>query len=162
VTITGNYINCNNLSNTTGVEIQQAAGFSITGNHIRACTTNAIRGLADATNQGADNGFVGANFIDGGQPVLLQGSNNTVTNSISTKSANYTLTGADAWVNVTGGTTVTIPHAMTAQRWDVFNSGAGIVSLVCDSGTINGGSVYQLSSQTGRTVTTDGTNCFAH
>lgn len=57
---------------------------------------------------------------------------------------------------------ITIPHAMTAQRWDVFNSGTGNVSLVCDSGTINGQSSISVTSQTGKTVTTDGTNCFAH
>lgn len=51
---------------------------------------------------------------------------------------------------------------MTAQRWDVFNSGTGNVSLVCDSGTINGQSSISVTSQTGKTVTTDGTNCFAH
>jgi hypothetical protein len=162
ITVTGNYINCTNLAHTVGVELEQATGFSVTSNRIARCTTNAVRGLADSTNQGADNGFVGANFIDGGQPVLLQGSNNTVTNSISTKSANYTLTGSDAWINVTGNTTISIPHAMTAQRWDVFNSGTGNVSLVCDSGTINGGVSIPIASQIGKTVTADGTSCFAH
>jgi hypothetical protein len=161
VTISGNYINCNNVGQT-GVELEQTNGFSVTGNHIRQCTVHAIRGLADGTNQGADNGFFGANFIDGGQPSLIQGSNNTTTNSISTQSAAYTLTGTDAWVNVTGNTTITVPHAMTAQRWDVFNSGTGNVSLVCDRGTINGGASYPVASQTGKTVTTDRTNCFAH
>jgi hypothetical protein len=162
VSITGNYINCNNLAHTWGVLLDQAVGFSVMNNHIRQCTGAALKGQPDATNQGADYGFVGANFIDGGQPVLLQGSNNTVTSSVSTKSANYTLSGNDSWINVTGNTTISIPHAMTAQHWDVFNSGTGNVTLQCDSGTINGLSSLPLTSQSGKAVTTDGTNCFAH
>jgi len=78
------------------------------------------------------------------------------------ESVAYTLSGTDAWVNVTGNTTITVPHAMTAQRWDVFNSGTGNVSLVCDSGTINGNSSLSVVANSGKTVTTDGTNGFAH
>lgn len=162
VSITGNYINCNNLSNTIGVWLDQASGFSVASNHLRQCTTWAIKGESDATNRGADNGFVGANFIDGGQSILLQGSNNTTSSSISTKSAAYALSGADSWVNVTGNTVITVPHAMIGTRWDVFNAGSGNVSLVCDTGTINGYASLPVASQTGRTVMTDGTNCFAH
>ena len=99
---------------------------------------------------------------DGGQGILLQGSNNTVASSLATKSSNYTLSGADSWVNVTGNTAITVPHAMAGQQWTVFNSGTGNVSLACDSGTINGETSISLASQTGKTVTTDGTNCFAH
>ena len=165
VTITGNYINCRNDSNgksSVGVELDQTSGFSITSNRIRQCAVQAVKGLSDGTYQGADNGFIGANYIDGGQGILLQGSNNTVTSSLATKSANYTLSGADSWINVTGNTTITIPHAMTAQQWNVFNSGTGNVTLVCDSGTINNQNDISFGSEIGKTVTTDGTNCFAH
>lgn len=162
ISVTGNYINCNNVSNTNGVLLMQVSGFTVTGNRFYQCQTQAVSGYSDGTNQGADNGFVGANFIDGGQGVLLQGSNNTVTNSIATKSSNYTLSGADSWINVTGNTAITVPHAMTGQQWNVFNSGTGNVSLACDSGTINGQTTISITSSTGKTVTTDGINCFAH
>jgi hypothetical protein len=160
--IVGNYINCNSWSSTTGVEIEQASGFSITGNDINGCTTAPVYGYADGTNQGADHGFVGANYIAGSTSINLQGSSNTTTTSVSTKSAAYTLNGADSWVNVTGNTTITVPHAISSTRWDVFNSGSGTVSLVCDSGTINGGSSVTVAADSGKTVITDGTNCFAH
>lgn len=161
ITITGNRILCNNSTSNDGIQIQQASGFSISGNKFWNCTNYAIDGYADGSNQGGDNGFVGANtFVGNG--VSLLGSNNTVTNSVATKSANYTLNGADSWVNVTENTTITIPHSMTGQQWNVFNSGSGNVGLACDSGTINNEASIQLASQTGKTVTTDGTNCFAH
>jgi hypothetical protein len=162
INVTSNYINCNNVANTYGVDILQANGFSITGNRFNQCTVWAINGDADGTYQGADNGFISANEITGGNGIQLLGSNNTVTNSIATKSANYTLSGADSWINATGGITVTVPHAMTGQRWTVFNSGSTSITLACDSGkTINGASFLFVSSETGKTVTTDGTNCFA-
>jgi len=161
ITITGNYILCNSSTGSDGVQIQQANGFSITGNKFESCASHAVNGYADGTNQGADNGLVGPNTITG-NGVSLLGSNNTVTNSIVTKSANYTLNGADSWINITGNNTVTVPHAMTGQQWNVFNSGTGNVGLVCDSGTINGLISIQLSANTGKTVSTDGTNCFAH
>ncbi len=161
VTITGNYINCDNVG-SYGIDIQQASGFTVTGNQFNLCTTHAIRGMSDGTYQGADSGFVGANTVTGGQPISLQGSGNTVTSSISTRSTAYTLSGTDTWVNVTGTTTITVPHAMTGQRWDVFNSGSGIVTLVCDSGTINGATSLSVASESGKSVTTDGTSCFAH
>ena len=86
VTISGNYINCNSGGKVPqyGVDIEQAQGFTIVGNDFRECTTYAVRGMPDGTDQGADGGFVGGNTIDGGQGMLLQGSGNTVTSSIST------------------------------------------------------------------------------
>ena len=159
--ITGNFINCSSLPNTAGVLLDQASGFSVTSNQIRQCTSSSILGRADSTNAGADNGFVGSNLIDGSVAVSLLGSNNTVTSSLSTVSASYALNGADSWVNVTGNSTITVPHAISAQQWKVFNSGSATVTLVCDSGTINGGSSVSLASQTGKIVSTDGTNCFA-
>jgi hypothetical protein len=161
VTIDGNYINCNSIGQY-GVELEQTSGYSIISNYLPSCTSAPIRGLSDATNQGADNGFVGSNFIYGAQPVSLSGSGNTVMTSFSTQSAAYTLAGTDTWINVTGTTTVTVPHALTGQKWDVFNSGAGTVTLVCDSGTINGASSLSLAANSGQSITVDGTNCFAH
>jgi len=149
------------VGSSTGIQIEQADSFTITGNRIRWCASYAINGYADGSNEGADNGLVGANFIElpqplnGAQGIVLQGSNNTVASSLATKSSNYTLTGADSWINVTGNTAITIPHAMTAQQWTVFNSGTGNVSLACDMGTINGETSISLASQTGKTVTTD-------
>jgi len=161
VAISGNYINCNGVG-SIGVELQQVNGYSIAGNHIRDCTTAAINGTPDGTSAGSDNGLVGANFIDGGQPVHLYGSNNTVTSFLTTQSSSYVLKATDTWVNVTGTSTVTVPNNVIGQHWDVFNSGSSTVTLVCYTGTINGGSSVTVASQTGKSVTTDGTNCFAH
>lgn len=85
-----------------------------------------------------------------------------VLHNLSTKSAPYTLTASDSWINVTGTTTITVPHALTGQRWDVFNSGSNTVTLQADSGNINGAASVTLAANTGKSVTCDGTNCFAH
>jgi hypothetical protein len=82
--------------------------------------------------------------------------------NLVTKSSAYTLAATDHWVNVTGTTTVKAPHLLTGQHWDVFNSGAGVVTVECDANNINGAASITLASNTGKTVTTDGTNCFAH
>jgi hypothetical protein len=79
-----------------------------------------------------------------------------------TKASAYTLTAADSWVNVTGTTTITVPHAIVGSRWVVFNSGSDTVTVQADSGNINGGANITLSANTGREITCDGTNCFAH
>jgi hypothetical protein len=160
VTITGNYFNCSN--GKYGIDLQSVNGFTVTSNRFDNCASFAVRGLADSSFQGADNGIFGANFVYSGQPISLEGSNNLVTPSTATKSSAYTLTGTDTWVNVTGNTTITVPHAISGQRWDIFNSGAGTLTLICDSGTINGGTSLAVFSQTGKSVTTDGTSCFAH
>ncbi len=78
------------------------------------------------------------------------------------KSSPYTLTVSDSWINVTGTTTITVPHALTGQRWVVFNSGSNTVTIQPDSGTINGAASVTRSANTGYEVTCDGTNCFAH
>ena len=79
-----------------------------------------------------------------------------------TKSSAYTLTASDSWVNVTGTTTITMPHAIVGSRWVVFNSGSNTVTVQADSGNINGAANITLSANTGREITCDGTNCFAH
>jgi hypothetical protein len=81
---------------------------------------------------------------------------------ITTKSSAYTLTAADTWVNVTGTTTITVPHAIVGSRWVVFNSGSNTVTVQADSGNINGAASITLSANTGREITCDGSNCFAH
>ena len=85
-----------------------------------------------------------------------------VSTAFSTKSSAYTLTGSDAWVNVTGTTTITVPHAVVGQRWDVFNSGSGTVTIQVDSGNVNGAANITLSADTGKSIVCDGSNCFAH
>lgn len=80
---------------------------------------------------------------------------------LSTKSSRYTLSVHDSWVNVTGNTTITVPHALKGQRWVVFNSGAGAVTIHPDTGQINGGSSIMLAANNGKEVTCDGTNCWA-
>jgi hypothetical protein len=80
----------------------------------------------------------------------------------STKNSGYTLKPTDSWVNVTGTTTITVPHAIVGSRWVVFNSGSNTVTVQPDSGNINGSANITLSANTGREITCDGTNCFAH
>ena len=58
--------------------------------------------------------------------------------ALATKSSAYTLTTSDYWVNVTGTTTITVPHASTGNHWVVFNSGSNTVTVQADSGNING------------------------
>lgn len=81
---------------------------------------------------------------------------------LKVKSSAYALTASDSWINVTGTTTITVPHLLTGQRWDVFNSGAGTVTIQPDSGTINGAANITIAANVGKSVTCDGTNCFAH
>lgn len=86
---------------------------------------------------------------------------------LSTVSTNTTLDHHHKWYNVTGTTTITVPHAAwranTVQnQWDVFNAGTNTVTLVCDSGTINNTTSVPLSANAGAIVTSDGTNCMAN
>jgi hypothetical protein len=90
-----------------------------------------------------------------------------MTATLKTVSTTYTLTYADNWVNVTGTTTITVPHApwqtgSPQNVWHLFNSGSGTVTISCDSGNINGAASITLAPNVGKSVTTDGTNCFAH
>jgi hypothetical protein len=82
--------------------------------------------------------------------------------ALATKSSAYALTTSDYWVNVTGTTTITVPHATTGNHWVVFNSGSNTVTVQADSGNINGGANITLAANTGREIICDGTNCFAH
>jgi hypothetical protein len=82
--------------------------------------------------------------------------------SLSAKSSGYTLMATDSWVNVTGTTTITVPRAIVGSRWVVFNSGSNTVTVQPDAGNINGAASITLSANTGREITCDGSNCFAH
>jgi hypothetical protein len=82
--------------------------------------------------------------------------------ALSTKSANYTLTTSDYWVNVTGTATITVPHASTGNLWVVFNSGSSTVTVQADSGNVNGAASITVAANTGKEIACDGTNCFAH
>jgi hypothetical protein len=52
-------------------------------------------------------------------------------------SANHTLNASEGGVTVTATATITIPHALAGQRWDV-HSQAGTTTLAIDSGTLYG------------------------
>jgi hypothetical protein len=83
VSIHGVYFN--NTLGSSGtqvcVELEQADGFSITGNEFRNCEVYNIRALSDATNQGADNGLIAANNVTGSAPNSLLGTNITLVDS---------------------------------------------------------------------------------
>jgi hypothetical protein len=83
---------------------------------------------------------------------------------IATKSSAYTLVTGDCRIQVTGTTTITIPHTLPATGltniWHVF-SVSGTTALACDSGTINGSATITIANNTGKDAYADGTNCFA-
>ena len=161
MSITGNYIDCNDPTNGNGIVVYSSDGYSISGNQIHQCGAAAIIGGAHSGPQGADNGFVGPNALDPGAKVNEVGSRNTVTSSLSIKSSNYILAGSDSLIYVTGNTTIAIPPGLVARQWTVFNSGTGNVSLICGSGTIYCQTSLSLAPKTGKTATTDGKSCFA-
>jgi hypothetical protein len=83
---------------------------------------------------------------------------------IATKSSAYTLATGDCRIQVTGTTTITIPHTLPAAGltniWHIF-SVSGTTTLACDSGTINGSATITVANNTGKDAYADGTNCFA-
>jgi len=83
---------------------------------------------------------------------------------IATKSSAYTLTTGDCRIQVTGTTTITIPHTLPAAGltniWHVF-SVSGTTTLICDSGTINESPSITIINNTGKDAYADGENCFA-
>jgi hypothetical protein len=100
----------------------------------------------------------------GATGVLLQGPM-TMSTPYKVITSSYTLTQFDSWINVncSGSCTVTIPHAMVGERWDVQNTTGNTVILVCDSGQINNESNVTFTNvNMGFSVTADGTNCWAH
>lgn len=77
------------------------------------------------------------------------------------KSSNYTLTAQDCTINVTGTTTITIPTAVIGPFWSVLNTGAGVVTFLPNSGTINGVASLTASPFQGYLIWCNGTNCTA-
>jgi hypothetical protein len=82
--------------------------------------------------------------------------------SIKKKSSNYTLTTEDYWLNVSGPSTITIPHATIGQLWVVLNTGSDNVTLTPDAGHINGAPYLVLPPKASKEIVCDGRNCFAH
>lgn len=127
---------------------------------------SAVNLLCIAENSTAQNSYrvtVGANSVLGSPSSLSTAVNaGGVELALVTKSSPYTLATSDSWINVTGTTTITVPHALTGQRWDVFNSGAGTVTIQADSGNVNGAANITIAANVGKSMTCDGTNCFAH
>jgi len=78
---------------------------------------------------------------------------------------NHTLTGSEGVVYATAaGITLTLPHALAGQTWDIYNPSVGAITLTVDSGTLSGnGAVGNISvnSNQGVRVSCNGTNCSA-
>ena len=89
----------------------------------------------------------------------------------ATKTANFTLSTAQANIELTGTTssqTVTVPHALpataTAQTWLVMNDSTQTWTVACDSGNIIGAgsstSSTPLAQYYWMVLSADGTNCW--
>ena len=78
-------------------------------------------------------------------------------------SINTALGVSDGWLFVNASpVTITVPHLLTGQIWHLMNNNASAaITMVCDSGNINGIASVLVPAVSGRTVTADGTNCFA-
>jgi hypothetical protein len=89
---------------------------------------------------------------------------------LKTVHTDYAVTYSDCWVNIASRATITVPHAWYASpskggvssEWHLFNSSLEPVTVQADSGTINGASQITLPSNTGKAVSCDDANCFAH
>ena len=87
----------------------------------------------------------------------------TIGCSIAAKSATYTLTVSDCIVNANGTFTVTVPHAISGKRWTVKNVGTGTITVVPDSGTLDGTANTTLAVQYAAIdLSCDGTNCWIY
>jgi hypothetical protein len=84
-----------------------------------------------------------------------------INGELGTYSSAHTLNNREYLVDATGTTTITVPHALTGQTWQVYNTGSNTVTLACDSGNINGTTSVTLTTITGAEVHADGTNCWA-
>lgn len=136
------------------------------GCQFAAAQSGAVSSMVSLPESGRPNYFLGENTN-----YPAGAFNGGFAGAIKTVSTNYVLTYADNWVNDSGSSnTITVPHAWydtsgnggIPNRWSVFNSGSGTINVNCDSGTINGISALTLTTKTGVTVTSDGTNCFAN
>jgi hypothetical protein len=114
------------------------------------------KNLTSPTSTGTDSGSETLSNKTLSDPII-----NGNISAFSTKSAPYTLTSSDSWVNVTGTTTITVPHALTGQRWHLHNNGVNLVTIAPDSGTLNGAASIFIQPSVGVELTCDGTNCQA-
>lgn len=78
-------------------------------------------------------------------------------------SINTALGVSDGWLFVNASpVTITVSHLLAGQIWHLMNNNASAaITMVCDSGNINGIASVLVPAVSGRTVTADGTNCFA-
>jgi hypothetical protein len=171
--INGTFEDGNTTGTSTALATQTAGNLVILGNEFSSAGESATQ-VVNITGGNASIGF-NTNFNQALVPNWITpgygGGSSTefgeivgrvFNTGLSTKSSNYTLQASDGWVNVTGTTTITTPHAIVGSRWVVFNSGSGTVTLKADSGNMNGAASIALPTNTGKEVTCDGTNCFAH
>jgi len=87
--------------------------------------------------------------------------------AITTKTALYTLTGADCIVEASvsgGGFTLTLPHAIVGQDWEITrtDSTSNTLTIAGDSGNVNGVASITLASNSSLRCHADGTNSFCH
>lgn len=129
---------------------------SITASQIAFGTgTNVLGGSSNFTWDNTD----GILHITGN--ITINGSA-VVADGFATKTSNYSLLATDFWVNVTGPTTITVPHAVVGHKWTIFNADAtNTVTVVMDSGTISGAASIPVLPLTGTDVVADGTNGWA-
>jgi hypothetical protein len=146
-----------------GVNDGGAAIFAATGSGLRFYTVPSTGGKAQVVAPSAlDSSYLRATLDDSGLNIKTG-----IVEPLSTKSADYTLTPSDSWVNVSGTATITVPHRLIGQRWVIFNCGAGsartdsggnVVTIRADRGKVNAVSSITLSANTGKECTTDGAN----
>lgn len=80
-------------------------------------------------------------------------------------SGNHLLNGSEGGVISTATGTITAPHALVGQVWDVYSQ-AGTTTLAIDSGTlynpITGTGPFTIPNGAGVRVACNGTNCYAY
>jgi hypothetical protein len=146
-----------------GVHDGGAAIFSATGSGLRFYTVPSTGGKAQIVPPSIlDSSYLRATLDDSGLNLKTG-----IVEPLSTKSADYTLTPSDSWVNVTGAATITVPHRLVGQRWVIFNcgsevdqagSGGNFVTIRTDNGKVNGVSSIRVSANTGKECAADGAN----
>jgi hypothetical protein len=157
-------------SSTTNVKIGNADGNTgqivLQDLHLNGGTNNLVDQVAGCTSTITRL----SQYVTGANGITVASSDPTcpiaqTTYAFAVKSSNYTLAYADEQIHVTGGPTITIPHALPSttgiKRWSIINDGTTSATLQCDSGNINGAATATLPANLGSWVSADGTNCFA-
>ncbi|MGB8834167.1 MAG: hypothetical protein WCC95_18595 [Candidatus Sulfotelmatobacter sp.] len=153
---------------TTGVLISNANGTS-NSTILRNFTNSATNNVIDQVNLCTDTGSkLGIYQISVAGTIAYSTSSTSGCGSfnVTNYSSNHTLNAGDVQANVSGTTTITVPHAFTGKSWFVFALNGSTVTLTPDSGNISGNATAPAASltvapNTGFIVTCDGTNCFA-